>query len=102
MNSNPRRPVAIEQGHSSQNPSKSRLTNASIVTAIMTLSFYLCWTPYAIRCILGMVNVELNAKLSGLSILFSKLGVIVNPVVYIFYNKEVSLHMFSSLKSEKI
>ena len=100
MNNNPRRgrrAVVIEQSQSTQKSSKSRLTDASIVIGIMTLSFYLCWTPYAVRCILGMVGVELNAKLSGISILFSKLGVIMNPLVYIFYNKEVSLHKFTSL-----
>ena len=100
MNSNPRRGrrgAVIEPSQSTQKSSKSRLTDASIVIGIMTLSFYLCWTPYAIRCILGMVEVELNAKLSGISILFSKLGVIMNPLVYIFYNKEVSLHKFTSL-----
>ena len=93
MNSNPRRGriVVIQQSQSTQKSSKSRLADASIVMGVMILSFYLCWTPYAIRCILGMVEVELNAKLSGISILFSKLGVIMNPLVYIFYNKEVSL-----------
>ena len=93
MNSNSRRgrAVVIQQYQSTQKSSKSRLADASIVMGVMILSFYLCWTPYAIRCILGMVEVELNAKLSGISILFSKLGVIMNPLVYIFYNKEVSL-----------
>ena len=93
MNSNSRRgrAVVIQQYQSTQKSSKSRLADASIVMGVMILSFYLCWTPYAIRCILGMVEIELNAKLSGISILFSKLGVIMNPLVYIFYNKEVSL-----------
>ena len=102
MNSNPRRgrAVVIQQSQSTQKSSKSRLADASIVMGVMILSFYLCWTPYAIRCILGMVEVELNAKLSGISILFSKLGVIMNPLVYIFYNKEVSLSQFSPSKSK--
>ena len=84
----------IDQPPSTKRSSKSRLINATLVIGIMTLSFYVCWTPYAFRCILGMLGFDLNAELSGVSILFSKLGVIINPVLYIFYNKEVSVDVF--------
>ena len=86
--------VIDQQPPSTKRSSKSRLINATLVIGIMTLSFYVCWTPYAFRCILGMIGFDLNAELSGVSILFSKLGVIINPVLYIFYNKEVSLDVF--------
>ena len=58
--------------------------------AVMTASFYACWTPYAVRCILSMFGVDLSRVPSTLTILFAKLGVVVNPLIYIFYNKEVS------------
>ena len=86
--------AVIDQPPCTKRSSKSRLANATLVISIMTLSFYVCWTPYAFRCILGMVGFDLNAQLSGVSILFSKLGVIINPVLYIFYNKEVSVDVF--------
>ena len=83
--------AVIDLPPSTKRPSsKRRLTNATLVIGIMTLSFYICWTPYAFRCILGMLGFDLNAELSGVSIMLSKLGVIINPVLYIFYNKEVS------------
>ena len=87
--------AVIDPPHSTKrSSSKSRLTNATLVISIMTLSFYICWTPYAFRCILGMLGFDLNAELSGVSIMLSKLGVIINPVLYIFYNKEVSADVF--------
>ena len=58
---------------------------------IMTISFYVCWTPYAMRSILELFGFELSNIPSALALLFAKLGVIVNPLIYIFYNKEVSL-----------
>ena len=57
---------------------------------IMTVSFYVCWTPYAMRSILELVGFKLSHIPSTLSLLFTKLGVIVNPLIYIFFNKEVS------------
>ena len=57
---------------------------------IMTVSFYFCWTPYAMRSILELFGFKLSNIASTLSLLFSKLGVIVNPLIYIFFNKEVS------------
>ena len=57
---------------------------------IMTVGFYVCWTPYAIRCVLDMFGVDLTALLSSLTLLFAKLGVVINPCIYIFHNKEVS------------
>ena len=54
--------------------------------ALMTASFYACWTPYAVRCILAMFGVDLSKLPSTLTILFAKLGILVNPIIYIFYN----------------
>lgn len=66
----------------------SDFTIASTI-GIMTASFYICWTPYAIRCILSMFGVDLPAVVSGVTILFAKFGIVINPLVYIFYNNEV-------------
>lgn len=57
----------------------------------MTASFYICWTPYAIKCILAMFGVNLTKAPSALVLLFAKLGIVVNPIIYIFNNKEVSV-----------
>ena len=61
---------------------------------IMTVSFYICWTPYAIRCMLAMFGIGLSVIPASLALLFAKLGVIINPLIYIFYNKEVSKFVY--------
>ena len=68
---------------------RSNTTIAKTMT-IMTVSFYVCWTPYAIRCMLTMFGIRLSVIPASLALLFAKLGVIINPLIYIFYNKEVS------------
>ena len=57
--------------------------------AMMTFSFYVCWTPYAIKVILELFGIPISVAQSLLLLGFAKLGVIVNPILYIFYNKEV-------------
>ena len=57
--------------------------------AMMTFSFYVCWTPYAIKVILELFGISISVAQSLLLLGFAKLGVIVNPILYIFYNKEV-------------
>ena len=57
--------------------------------AMMTFSFYVCWTPYAIKVILELFGIPISVPQSLLLLGFAKLGVIVNPILYIFYNKEV-------------
>ena len=56
---------------------------------MMTASFYVCWTPYAARAIFELFGGVPSANLSVLVLLFAKLGVIINPIMYIFSNKEV-------------
>ena len=68
---------------------KSTRTVASTIT-LMTASFYICWTPYAIRCIIELLGYPLPSVVFPLTVLFAKFGVVINPVLYIFYNKEVN------------
>ena len=62
----------------------------TIVIILMTVSFYVSWTPYAIGSLLAMVGTEVHRTTAVLSILFAKSGTIMNPILYIFLNKEVS------------
>ena len=59
-----------------------------------TLSFYLTWTPYAITSVLAMSGLVIHPNLTILSILFAKSGTILNPIFYIFFNKDVSIKKF--------
>ena len=72
---------------------QKRLT---ILTASMTISFYFCWLPYAINCILTMSGVSVPHLTNIIATIFAKSGVVINPVIYIFFNKDVSCcHVFS-------
>lgn len=87
-------PIEILPGtaniESIRNKTRQRSSNNIGTTiAIMTVSFYVTWTPYAIRCILGILQFDDLPIFSGLALLFAKLGVVVNPLLYIFRNEEV-------------
>ena len=66
-----------------------RKANATLTITLMTSAFYITWMPYAVKCILAMLGLDLNLRLSALTILFAKLGVLFNPIIYIFYNEQV-------------
>ena len=66
-----------------------RKANATLTITLMTAAFYITWMPYAVKCILAMLGLDLNLRLSTLTILFAKLGVVFNPIIYIFYNEQV-------------
>ena len=66
-----------------------RKANATLTITLMTAAFYITWMPYAVKCILAMLGLDLNLRLSVLTILFAKLGVVFNPIIYIFYNEQV-------------
>ena len=66
---------------------QKRLT---ILTVSMTLSFYLCWMPYALNCILTLCGVSVPHVTNVFATLLAKTGVVINPVIYIFFNKDVS------------
>ena len=71
-----------------------RKSTVAPLIGIMTVSFYMCWTPYATIVILQMVGVNAPIFPSALAFLFAKLGVVINPIIYIFYNKEVVLYLW--------
>ena len=63
---------------------------ASSTIAIMTAGFYVCWSPYAIKCILSIVNIQVSVLPSIFAVLITKLEVIINPIIYIFSNNQVT------------
>ena len=62
----------------------------TILTSSMTLAFYTTWTPYAINCILTMSGVRIYYKSNVYAILFAKTGTLINPILYIFLNRDIS------------
>ena len=69
--------------------SQKRVKAATSAVAIMTISFYICWLPYAITSTMAIFGISLTFAFSVPAFLFAKLGVIVNPIIYIFFNQEV-------------
>ena len=68
-----------------------RQRKTTFLLLIMTISFYVSWTPYAINSILAMSGVGLPRLVNVIAILCSKSGTVINPILYIFYNKNVSI-----------
>ena len=68
-----------------------------IMMQLMTLSFYLTWTPYAIDCILAMSGIRVPENVKIFALLFSKSGTIINPALYIYSNTKVSKFKMNSL-----
>ena len=68
----------------------------------MTVSFYISWTPYAIVCILSMLGISSPRLGNILSILFAKTGTVINPILYIYFNKEVRINCTKTVPSLSI
>ena len=67
---------------------RQRILTVLIVS--MTLTFYFSWLPYAINALLTMSGVLIPHVANVLAILFAKSGTVINPVLYIFFNQDVS------------
>ena len=82
----------------SQKESTRMKSNRKIESMIsmMTISFYVCWTPYVLRVILDLFGVPLSAIVPVLCLHLAKLRIIVNPILYIFFNKEVRFSFFKA------
>ena len=82
----------------SQKESTRMKSNRKIESMIsmMTVSFYVCWTPYVLRVILDLFGVPLSAIVPVLCLHLAKLRIIVNPILYIFFNKEVRFFFFKA------
>jgi urease accessory protein UreF len=78
----------------SNKPQQKRQRKLTILVGLMTLSFYLCWTPYAVNSFLAMTGVILPQAANVLAVVFTKTGVVLNPVLYIFFNNSVGKPRF--------
>ena len=92
---------ALQTGNSGTRPEKLNniLKNARkgqhklrLLIMSMTVSFYISWTPYATVCILSMLGISSPRLGNILSILFAKTGTVINPILYIYFNKEVRIN----------
>ena len=71
--------------------SQKQQRKLTITIISMTLAFYLTWIMYAINCLLTMAGVVNLPRASHIfAVLVAKSGIVINPIIYIFYNKDVS------------
>ena len=90
--------IALSKGEYDNNSPSDRVIQRTlrmqrylaILNLSMTASFYLSWLPYAVDCLLIMCGVSVPRNYHVVSVLFAKSGTVINPILYIFFNKEVS------------
>ena len=66
----------------------------TILTVSMTFTFYLSWTPYAVCSLFTIFQRSLSHLPNVIAILMAKSGTVINPILYIFLNNDVSTHAF--------
>ena len=67
----------------------------TILTVSMTFTFYLSWTPYALCSLFTLFQRSLPQVPNVIAILMAKSGTVINPILYIFLNNDVSVIRFS-------
>ena len=67
----------------------------TILTVSMTFTFYLSWTPYALCSLFTLFQRSLPQVPNVIAILMAKSGTVINPILYIFLNNDVSVIKFS-------
>ena len=55
-----------------------------ITMQLMTLSFYLTWTPYALESLFTMFGIRWYKDAKIFAVLFSKIGTIVSPAIFLY------------------
>ena len=56
-----------------------------------TATFYICWLPFAIRSILTIARSAAPLAVTMVAILCAKGGIVVHPMIYIWFNKQVNI-----------
>merc|ERR1712001_117871 len=82
--------IATRKQIESSKKFEKRQRKTTLLLLLMTVSFYVSWTPYAINSILSMAGAILPRLFNIIALLCSKSGTVINPILYIFYNKSVS------------
>lgn len=73
--------------------SRKREQRVLLMVITMVIFYLLCWLPYGIMALLatfggpGLVTVEASIVPS----ILAKFSTVINPVIYIFMNKQVSM-----------
>ena len=63
----------------------------ALMVLLMTLLFYVTWMPYAIESTLTMIGCNIPQLIKIYAILLTKFGVIINPLLFLYFERMVYL-----------
>ncbi|CAB4057128.1 OPN3 [Lepeophtheirus salmonis] len=68
--------------------------NSTIILMVMTLAFFIAWLPYTICSLYVVFGGNPPAWLSAIPLQFAKSSICASPMIYAFFNQEVSVCLF--------
>ena len=68
-----------------------RERRVTLMILAMLVAYLGTWTPYAVICILRMCGFHLSPLMDGYALLTAKTSGAINPFIFIFMNKSVSI-----------
>lgn len=83
--------------------SRRREQRVLLMVVVMVLCYLVCWMPYGVTALLSTFRPGemLSPEASIVPSLLAKFSTVVNPFIYIFMNKQVSLTNCSNNKNKK-
>ena len=69
---------------------------------VMLASFYGVWITYVMVALLTMIGYVVHPKIHLASVIITKFGVFINPYIFVFRNKEVSMQLIEYKHTEDI
>ena len=66
---------------------------------LMTVSFYITWTPYATESTLTMIGFNISHLIKIFAILLTKIGIVINPLLFRYFEKKVMIFIYLSYKN---
>ena len=67
-----------------------RERKVTFMVIFMIMSFLIAWLGYALVCILRLVGVQVSPYAVAVAMLLAKVGGLLNAIVFIFMNVQVS------------
>ena len=77
-------------------------SNVTRFVVFTTISFYVCWLPYAVQCMLAIAGFEAPLTLAAMAVLFAKAGTVFHPILYMSRNRYFSKLMTKTLQIQNI
>ncbi len=81
----------MRRGTSNANTAGRKEAHVAIMVVVMVAAFFIAWGPYAVfSLIIAFSDIQLSQALQIMPCLFAKSSVCYNPIIYFYFNKQVS------------